>query len=130
MKSSRRTAPAECFRYFSLSGEKAPAGAQSVFHDDSSNRGFPRSIRCGHAPGGRRVVRSVTKSDENFSKNVVLRNSSEAIFVHEQKSQPFYGISQTKDEKDLVITEAKEILDVEDVIASILLVDNLRIKTN
>ena len=41
-----------------------------------------------------------------------------------------YGISQTKDEKDLVITEAKEILDVEDVIASILLVDNLRIKTN
>ena len=41
-----------------------------------------------------------------------------------------YGISQTQDEKDLVITEAKEILDVEDVIASILLVDNLRIKTN
>ena len=41
-----------------------------------------------------------------------------------------YGISQTKNEKDLVITEAKEILDVEDVIASILLVDNLRIKTN
>ena len=41
-----------------------------------------------------------------------------------------YGISQTKDEKNLVITEAKEILDVEDVIASILLVDNLRIKTN
>ena len=41
-----------------------------------------------------------------------------------------YGISQTKDEKDLVISEAKEILDVEDVIASILLVDNLRIKTN
>ena len=41
-----------------------------------------------------------------------------------------YGISQTKNEKDLVIKEAKEILDVEDVIASILLVDNLRIKTN
>jgi osmotically-inducible protein OsmY len=41
-----------------------------------------------------------------------------------------YGISLTKDEKDLVIAEAKEILDVEDVIASILLVDNLRIKTN
>ena len=41
-----------------------------------------------------------------------------------------YGISQTKDEKDLVIKEAKEILDVENVIASILLVDDLRIKTN
>ena len=41
-----------------------------------------------------------------------------------------YGISHSKDEKDLVVKEAKEILDVEDVIASILLVDNLRIKTN
>ena len=41
-----------------------------------------------------------------------------------------YGISRTKDEKDLVITEAKEILDVEDVIASILLVEDLRIQKN
>tara|TARA_Y100001935_G_scaffold230564_1_gene211025 strand:+ start:36 stop:629 length:594 start_codon:yes stop_codon:yes gene_type:complete len=41
-----------------------------------------------------------------------------------------YGISHSKDEKDLVVKEAKEILDVEDVIASILLIDNLRIKTN
>ena len=40
-----------------------------------------------------------------------------------------YGIANTKDEKELVVTEAKEILDVEDVIASILLVENLRIKT-
>ena len=38
-----------------------------------------------------------------------------------------YGISITSDEKNEVINEAKEILDVEDVIASILLVDNLRI---
>ena len=41
-----------------------------------------------------------------------------------------YGIALTNDEKDLVISEAKEILDVEDVIASILLVDNLRIQKN
>jgi len=41
-----------------------------------------------------------------------------------------YGIALTKDEKDLVITEAKEILDVDDVIASILLVKNLRIQKN
>jgi len=41
-----------------------------------------------------------------------------------------YGIAITSDEKDLVIKEAKEILDVEDVIASILLVDNLRIQKN
>ena len=41
-----------------------------------------------------------------------------------------YGIAQTSDEKDLVIKEAKEILDVEDVIASIMLVDDLRIQKN
>ena len=36
----------------------------------------------------------------------------------------------TSDEKDEVINEAKQILDVEDVVASILLVDNLRIQKN
>ena len=41
-----------------------------------------------------------------------------------------YGIALTSEEKDLVLEEAKEILDVEDVIASILLVDNLRIQKN
>jgi osmotically-inducible protein OsmY len=39
-----------------------------------------------------------------------------------------YGISLTSDEKELVISEAKEIVDVEEVIASILLVDDLRIQ--
>ena len=39
-----------------------------------------------------------------------------------------YGISLTSDEKTEVIKEAKEILDVEDVIASIILVDDLRIQ--
>ena len=38
-----------------------------------------------------------------------------------------YGIALTSEEKDLVISEAKEILDVEDVIASILLLEDLRI---
>jgi osmotically-inducible protein OsmY len=41
-----------------------------------------------------------------------------------------YGIALNKEEKELVLMEAKEILDVEDVIASILLVDNLRIQKN
>ena len=41
-----------------------------------------------------------------------------------------YGIATTTDEKDSVIEEANEILDVENVIASILLVDNLRIQKN
>jgi osmotically-inducible protein OsmY len=39
-----------------------------------------------------------------------------------------YGIAITLEEKDLVISEAKEIVDVEDVIASILLVEDLRIQ--
>ena len=41
-----------------------------------------------------------------------------------------YGIASSKNEKDLVIQESKEILDVEDVVASILLVENLRIQKN
>ena len=41
-----------------------------------------------------------------------------------------YGIAMTSDEKDLVIQEAKEILDAEDVIASIMLVEDLRIQKN
>ena len=41
-----------------------------------------------------------------------------------------YGIALTSDEKTLVVKEAKEILDVEDVILSILLVDDLRIQKN
>ena len=39
-----------------------------------------------------------------------------------------YGIAITSEEKDLVVSEAKEILDVEDVIASIILVEDLRIQ--
>ena len=41
-----------------------------------------------------------------------------------------YGIAITSEEKELVISEAKEILDVENVVASILLVENLRIQKN
>ena len=41
-----------------------------------------------------------------------------------------YGIALTPGEKELVVNEAKEILDVEDVIASILIVDDLRIQKN
>ena len=41
-----------------------------------------------------------------------------------------YGISLTEDERKEVIDEAKEILDVEDVITSIVLVEDLRIQKN
>ena len=39
-----------------------------------------------------------------------------------------YGISQSSDEKNEILKEAKEILDVKDVVASILMIDDLRIK--
>ena len=41
-----------------------------------------------------------------------------------------YGIAETKEERDEVLDGAKQILDVEDVIASILLVEDLRIQKN
>ena len=41
-----------------------------------------------------------------------------------------YGIAITSDEKENVLDEAKKIKDVQDVIASILLVDDLRIQKN
>ena len=60
-----------------------------------------------------------------FNKNIKATNYQ--IDTYKKKIY-LYGISLTSDEKDLVIAEAKEILDVEDVIASILLVDDLRIQ--
>ena len=41
-----------------------------------------------------------------------------------------YGIAITEDEKNEVIKEAKEILDVKEVVASIILVEDLRIQKN
>ena len=41
-----------------------------------------------------------------------------------------YGIAQNKKERDEVIKEAKQILDVEDVVTSIFLVDDLRVVKN
>ena len=49
--------------------------------------------------------------------------------IHTKKIY-IYGIATTSEEKDLVVYEAKEITDVEDVIASILLVENLRVQKN
>ena len=47
-----------------------------------------------------------------------------------KKSIFIYGISLTSEEKKQVLKEAKEILDVENVIASIVLVEDLRIQKN
>jgi osmotically-inducible protein OsmY len=60
-----------------------------------------------------------------FNKNIKASNYQ--IDTYKKKIY-VYGIALTSEEKDLVISEAKEILDVKDVIASILLVEDLRIQ--
>jgi osmotically-inducible protein OsmY len=60
-----------------------------------------------------------------FNKNIKATNYQ--IDTYKEKIY-VYGIALTSEEKDLVISEAKEILDVEDVIASIILVEDLRIQ--
>jgi osmotically-inducible protein OsmY len=60
-----------------------------------------------------------------FNKNIKATNYQ--IDTFKQKIY-IYGIALTSDEKDEVIKETKEISDVEDVIASIILVDELRVQ--
>ena len=62
-----------------------------------------------------------------FNKNIKATNYQ--IDTYKKKIY-VYGIAMNSEERDLVLKEAKEILDVEDVIASILLVENLRIQKN
>ena len=62
-----------------------------------------------------------------FNKNIKASNYQIDTF---KKKIYIYGIAITSEEKNLVIKEAKKILDVEDVVASILLVENLRIQKN
>ena len=71
------------------------------------------------------LITSQLRSAMIFNKNIKATNYQ--IDTYKKKIY-IYGISLTSDEKDLVISEAKEILDVDDVIASIIIVDDLRIK--
>jgi len=61
------------------------------------------------------------------NENIKARNYN--IDTYKKKIY-IYGISLTSDERKEVINEAKQILDVEDIIASILLVEDLRIQKN
>ena len=62
-----------------------------------------------------------------FNKNIKSTNYN--IDTYKKKIY-IYGIAQTKDERKEVVKEAKAILDVKSVIASILLVEDLRIQKN
>ena len=89
---------------------------------------------------------SISRSSKNISaqiiddtKNITLVSASSIdkeikatnyqIDTYKKKIY-VYGIALTPEEKELVVKEAKEILDVEDVVASILIVDDLRIQKN
>ena len=97
---------------------------------------------------GARSVRNDIKIKEKFSfqqsaKDILITSQLRtALIINKQikatnfqidtykKKIYIYGIALTSDEKSLVIQEAKEILDVKDVVASILLVEDLRIQKN
>tara|TARA_B100001123_G_scaffold174966_1_gene200925 strand:- start:585 stop:1178 length:594 start_codon:yes stop_codon:yes gene_type:complete len=61
--------------------------------------------------------------------NKEIKASNYQIDTYKKKIY-IYGLAITSDERTKVINEAKEILDVEDIIASILLVEDLRIQKN
>ena len=71
------------------------------------------------------LITSQLRSAMIFNKNIKATNYQVDTY---KKKIYIYGISLTSQEKDEVVKEAKEILDVEDVIASIILVDDLRIQ--
>ncbi len=61
--------------------------------------------------------------------NKQIKSSNYSVDTYKKKIY-IYGIAESKEEQSLVIEEAKQILDVEDVISSILLVEDLRIQKN
>ena len=73
------------------------------------------------------LITSQLRSAIILNKNIKATNYQ--IDTYKKKIY-LYGIAMTSEEKELVLKEAKEILDVKDVIASIILVDDLRIQKN
>ena len=73
------------------------------------------------------LITSQLKTALILNKNIKSSNYQIDTF---KKKIYIYGIAITSDEKNLVIKEAKQILDVEDVITSIFLVDDLRVVKN
>ena len=97
---------------------------------------------------GVRSVKNDIKIKEDFNfkqsaKDLLITSQLRTIIIFNKKIKAsnyqidtykkkifIYGIALTSEERREVINEAKEILDVEDVIASILLVKDLRIQKN
>ena len=73
------------------------------------------------------LITSQLRSALIFNRNIKAVNYN--IDTYKKKIY-VYGIARSVDERSEVINEAKQILDVEDVIASILLLEDLRIQKN
>jgi len=97
-------------------------GARSVRNDIKINEGFDFKRSAKDI-----LITSQLRTALIFNKNIKATNYQ--IDTYKKKIY-IYGIAITPDEKTEVIKEAKEILDVENVIASIITVDDLRIQKN
>ena len=97
-------------------------GARSVRNDIKINEGFDFKRSAKDI-----LITSQLRTALIFNKNIKATNYQ--IDTYKNKVY-IYGIAITSDEKTEVIKEAKEILDVENVIASIITVDDLRIQKN
>ena len=73
------------------------------------------------------LITSQLRSALIFNKNIKAVNYN--IDTYKKKIY-VYGIARSSDERSEVINEAKQILDVENVVASILLLEDLRIQKN
>ena len=97
---------------------------------------------------GTRSVRNDLKIKEKFNfkqsaKDILITSQLRSAMIFNKKIKAvnynidtykkniyIYGIAEDRDERSEVINEAKKILDVEDVIASILLLEDLRVQKN
>ena len=73
------------------------------------------------------LITSQLKTAMIFNKKIKASNYNVDTY---KKKIYIYGIALTSEEEEQVIDEAKQILDVESVVASILLVEDLRIQKN
>ena len=97
-------------------------GARSVKNDIKIKEGFNFKQSAKDL-----LITSQLRTAMIFNKKI---NSTNYQIDTYKKKIFIYGISLTADERKEVISEAKEILDVENVIASIVLVEELRIQKN
>jgi osmotically-inducible protein OsmY len=97
-------------------------GVRSVRNDIKIKEkfNFKRSVKDA-------LITSQLKTAMIFNKKIKASNYNVDTY---KKKIYIYGIALTSDEKKEVIDEAKQILDVEGVVASILLVEDLRIQKN